>query len=63
MKFGEKEDLFSETLSLDRKIHIEEDDNTNGFFPHPPTKDKGHFCLYSQGFGPTVGALSHKEIH
>lgn len=61
MKFGEEEDLFSETLSLDRKIYIEKDDNT--VFFHESPKDKEHFCLCLQGFATTVGALAHKETH
>lgn len=35
MKLGEEEDLFSETLSLDRKRGIEKEDNTDVFFPLP----------------------------
>lgn len=60
MKLGEEEDLFSETLSLDRKIYIEKEDNTNGFSPHSP-KDKEHFCLYLQSFGPMVGPWPTKR--
>lgn len=35
-KFGEEEDLFLETLSLDRKIYIEKEGNTTGSFPDSP---------------------------